>query len=127
MGTTTNLGIVYPDSSGVPSRENWVENPLKSVDAKVVEYLRKRVKSGDSSGTIAIGQVSVDVTINFTTGFASTPSVTPTPRTTSAYAATLLTKSATSFTVRLFRPTGAATSAAATVPFDWTASDLGNA
>jgi len=127
MGTTANLGIVYPDTSTVPSRKTYAEDPIKSVDTQVVAYLRKRTKGGDSLGTIAIGSSSVDVTINFTTSFATTPAVGVTPRTTNAYGATVLTKSATSFTVRLFRPSGAATTAAATVPFDWTATDLGNA
>lgn len=128
MGTTTNLGIVYPDQSGVPSRQAWVEDPIKSVDAKVVAYLAKRFKSGDSSGTIPAGQVTFDVTIAFGSGgFANTPSVTPVARTTSAYSATLLTRSTTGFTVRLHRPSGASTASPATVPFDWTASDMGNA
>lgn len=127
MGVTANLEIEYPDESGVPSRESWVENPIKSVDAKVVAYLRKRVKSGSSSGTIAIGQSTVDAVITFTTPFATAPSVTASAGTTTNYQANVFAVTASTVTLRLMRPAGSATTATATVPFTWIATDLGNA
>lgn len=100
---------------------------IAQLEAAIAEMLSKRSKSGDSSGTIAIGQNTVDVVVNFATPFASTPRATATTRTTADYGATVTVRSAGSMTVRLHRPTGASTAAAATVPFDWNASDLGNA
>lgn len=126
MGTTTNLGIEYPDPSGVPSREDWVERPIKSVDEKVVAYLRKRVKGGSSSGTIPVGASSVDVTVDFDTPFASVPSVTASAGTSTNYQANVMTVTVAAVTIKLIRPTGAATTGTATVPFSWTATDLGN-
>lgn len=126
MGTTANLGIEYPDPSGVPSRQSWIEDPIKSVDAKVVAYLGKRVKGGSSSGTIEIGQASVDVVVTFNTPFATAPDATASAGTTSNYQANVISRSTASITVKLMRPFNAATTAAATVPFTWTATDLGN-
>lgn len=128
MGTTANLGIVYPDASTVPSRATYVENPLKSVDTKVVEYLRKRVKGGSATATIAIGQASSPATsVTFTTPFASAPACGATARSSFGYTATLASVSTTGMTVVVHRPAGASTAAAATVTFDWDANDLGNA
>ena len=127
MGVTPNLGIQYPDASGVPSRKSWVEDPLKSVDAQVVAYLAKRWKSGEGSVTIPVGQAFQDVSVTFGSAFASAPRAFAIPRTTDAYRATTRVKSTTGATFRIFRPAGAPTTAAATVPFDWEATDMGNA
>lgn len=131
MGTTANLGIEIPDPSVTPSRENWIEKPIESVDEKVqaaLVALSKRVKSGSVSGTIPTGQTYVDVSVAFTTPFSSTPDVAGALRstTTAAYQAVIQSQSATGFTVRLMRPTGASTSSPAGLNYNWVASDLGN-
>lgn len=55
MGTTPNLGIEYPDPSGVPSRKSWVEDPMKSADAKVQAALDALFKRGRTPVNIASG------------------------------------------------------------------------
>jgi len=67
--TTPNLGIQYPDGSATPSRKNWVEDPIVSVDTQVQALLTamglagKRIESGvvtvPVSGTPSTGQVNV--------------------------------------------------------------------
>lgn len=75
MPVTPNLGIEYPDGSGVPSRENWVENPIKSVDTQVAAYVKAHTKSGTTT-VPASGSTTRTLTVTFPGGpFASTPRV----------------------------------------------------
>lgn len=99
---------------------------VAQLQAAVVSVVASRVKGGGTSGTIPAGDSFFDVTLSFATPFASTPAVTATARTTADYSATVTARSAGGATVRLHRPAGASTAGAATVPFDWHATDLGN-
>lgn len=100
---------------------------VAQLQAAVAEMISQRTKGGADSATISAGQSSADKAISFPTPFASTPFASATARTTADYAATVISRSASSVTVRVHRPTGAATTVAATVPFDWIATDLPNA
>lgn len=129
MGTTPNLGIQYPDGSAAPTRENLMEAPIKSVDTRVVAYLRAHFKRGRATGTIPIGQSYFDVPVTFPGGaFANLPTIVGqvSTVTTQPFAAVIQsnTIATTGFTVRLMRPTGSSTTAAAGLNFDYQASDL---
>lgn len=100
---------------------------VAQLQTAVAEMIASRTKSGEKTGTIAVGQTSVAVDISFPTPFATTPRVTAQARSTFGYTTTLATKSATGATIQLHRPAGAPTTAAANVQFDWVATDLGNA
>lgn len=99
---------------------------VAQLQAAVNEAISQHTKSGESSGTIPVGESFVNVQVSFGTPFATTPRVSPVPRTSDAYRATVISKSASATTIRLFRPSGASTSGSATVPFDWIATDLPN-
>lgn len=125
MATTPNLKIEIPDPSGVPSRENWVEKPLRSVDAKVhaaIVALSKRVKSGAETINSVEGTV-VEKTIIFGTPFESTPrlSVIPSVQQPQVVQFGLGPVTNTQAVVRVHRTIGSGA-----VAFHWTATDLGN-
>lgn len=131
MGTTTNLGIEYPDPSGVPSRQSWVEDPIKSVDEKVVEYLHKRVKGGTigvSVTSLAQGTGDGPFAVTFATPFDSTPSVVVSSMSAPAGSSYLVPRvvgaTASGFNVYVYNVGPAAATASLTV--GWHATDLGD-
>lgn len=75
MGVTANLAIEYPDESGVPSRKSWIEDPIKSVDAKVVAYVKGRRRSGFFQFPAPAANTVVTQAITFSPAFEATPEV----------------------------------------------------
>lgn len=76
---TPNFGLYVPDPSAVPSRENWVELPILSVDTALAEIMAalglagQRVQHG--TFTIAVGTSNADQTVTFANPFAGAPRV----------------------------------------------------
>jgi len=104
MGTTTNLGIVFPDPSAVPSRLNWVENPIKSVDEKVAAYVTAQLNNLMRSGSSTITTNGSGVaTINHPLG--RTPNFAVASLTTATYRAVVTARTSTTITVNVVNAT----------------------
>lgn len=68
MGTTSK-GIIYPDPSGVPRRQD-LQDLATSADTAIPS-----IQSGTSTSVTVAGGASGTVTVTFPTPFASTPVV----------------------------------------------------
>lgn len=104
MGTTANLGIVYPDPSGVPSRLNWVENPIKSVDAQVAAYVTAQLNNLMRSGSSTVtANASGIATINHPLG--RTPNFAVASLPTATYRAAVTARAGSTITVHVVNAT----------------------
>lgn len=119
------MASVTPGDSITPLEDlfNRIADDAATNLAAAIDTLTARQQSDIVAITIAAGQDSGDSgTITFDTAFAATPSIVTDPRSTQTYTSHTLTATASTCTIRCFRPDGASTAAAATVNVNWTAS-----
>jgi hypothetical protein len=76
---TPNYGFYIPDPSAVPSRKNWVEDPIMSVDTALAGVMSALGLTGQKvqHGTfvLGVGTTAADQAVTFAVPFSGAPRV----------------------------------------------------
>lgn len=94
----------------------------------VESAIAAHTQAGFASGSIPAGETSVDIPVVFSPPFTTSPAIGLGVRVVSAggYTASIVAKSLSGFTIRVYRPAGTSPTSIPNVNIDWIATDLVN-